>query len=748
MATGLSAPAWAAFQPSSNVACVVETDYLRYAIGRDGRNVEFTDKQTGINLCDPSAPCAQVRRAAQAFPATSVNARDGKVEIDFGDAGVKVVLQIVPLQHYLRFEVISVAGTPVDELLFVNIPLKLSATPDEAFAACALALNLSANVLEFPRASRVLRAACYSQLGLEGAKAAVMGCPSAELRRVLQQAVSDAPDLPHSTLGGPWALDQPINRGSYLFNFDGITEQTVDRWIELAKSLGLSQIDFHGGHSFRFGDLRPHPDLYPKGDASLKAVIDRLHSAGIAAGLHTYAFFIDKRCPWVTPTADPRLAKSATFTLAADLSAQDPTIPVRESTAAVSTITGFFVRNSVTVRIGEELVVFTGVAKEPPYGFTGCQRGAYGTSPSAHPAGTKVDHLKECFGLFAPDPDSTLLTEVAARTAEAFNACGFDMIYLDALDGSDVLDPFAGGAYAWHYGAKFVYEICKRLERPPLMEMSTFHHHLWCVRSRYCAWDHPSRSYKKFIDLHCADNEDSRRMFLPGELGWWALKSWSGPQVEPTYADDIEYLMAKALGTDTGFALMGIDPNNAQSIPALPRLGAIVKRYEDLRHAQRVPESVKAQLRIPGAEFTLSGDLERGWEFRPVRYARHQVADSSGPSSRWQTSNPFGPQPLRVRIAALMAAGAYDQTDAPVLADFATEDFPTRNTQTGVTVQLVTSRDVVQGSETSGRLSALSNHPNPKAPGSSWKRSFHRRSISPIIRHSASGSTVMGKGNC
>ena len=42
------------------------------------------------------------------------------------------------------------------------------------------------------------------------------------------------------------------------------------------------------------------------------------------------------------------------------------------------------------------------------------------------------------------------------------------------------------------------------------MEMSTFHHHLWCVRSRYCAWDHPNRSHKRFIDLHIAENENSR----------------------------------------------------------------------------------------------------------------------------------------------------------------------------------------------------------------------------------------------
>ena len=39
------------------------------------------------------------------------------------------------------------------------------------------------------------------------------------------------------------------------------------------------------------------------------------------------------------------------------------------------------------------------------------------------------------------------------------------------------------------------------------------------------AWDHPTRSHKQFIDIHCAGQRASRRMFLPGQLGWWALKT-------------------------------------------------------------------------------------------------------------------------------------------------------------------------------------------------------------------------------
>ena len=146
-----------------------------------------------------------------------------------------------------------------------------------------------------------------------------------------------------SPIGGPWAMDAEISRGSYLFNFSDLTEETVDDWIACAKGTGLNQIDFHGGNSFRFGDCMPNPEMYPNGIESLKAVVGRLHDAGIAAGLHTYAFFIDKRCPWVTPVPDPRLAKDRYLTLAKPLDASSDTVYVEESTEDMSAVTGFFV---------------------------------------------------------------------------------------------------------------------------------------------------------------------------------------------------------------------------------------------------------------------------------------------------------------------------------------------------------------------------------------------------------------------
>jgi hypothetical protein len=160
----------------------------------------------------------------------------------------------------------------------------------------------------------------------------LIGCPQDDLRKVLQEVVSAAPDPPHSAIGGPWALDSPTNYGSYLFNFGDMSEEKVDDWIRLAKGLGVTQIDFHGGASFRFGDFEPNPKTYPRGRASLKAVIDKLPAAGIQAGLHTYSQFMAKNCPWVTPVPDPRLGKDATFTLAEPLAADAAAVPVVEPT--------------------------------------------------------------------------------------------------------------------------------------------------------------------------------------------------------------------------------------------------------------------------------------------------------------------------------------------------------------------------------------------------------------------------------
>ncbi len=730
---------------TSGAPVSIETDHLRIAVDAQARVIAFTDIASSKDYLgeSPGPAVARITQSGRTIEAASVVYDDNRLRVIFGEDDARAVIHVGIHRNHLTLEVESLTGENVDELTFLDVPLALAGNLEEPFAACALALNLQTRVPEIPGPNARLRAMCYPRFGFAGARVAVIGAPQAALRDIMKEVVAAAPELPQSRIGGPWALDAEISRGSYLFDFGHCTEETVDDWIALVKTLGLKQIDFHTGTSLRFGDYEPNPELFPRGRASVKAVIDKLHDAGIAAGLHTYAFFIAKNAKYVTPVPDPRLGRSATFTLAADLTADAAEVKVEERTSDVSTITGFFVRNSVTLQIGDELITFSGAAKDPPYGFTGCVRGAHGTTAAAHAKGAQVRHLKECFGLFTPDADSTLLAEVAANTADTFNECGFDMIYLDALDGEDIL---AGGEYGWHYGSKFVFEIANRLHKPALFEMSTFHHHLWYVRARMGAWDHPNRSHKRFIDVHCAENDAGRRMFLPMNLGWWAVKTWTGPRAEPTFPDDIEYLMGKALGWDWSIALMGVNPSNLPTVPAYQRLAPIFRQYEELRLARHFPEPVRAALREPGAEFTLEQDESGAWAFRRMQYARHRVRGVDGWSNFWTIENAFDEQPLQLRIEALMVAGPYDAPENSVLADFAEPDgFGPIVAQDGVQAALSVSEDDERHGATCGVFTAM-NAGRP--PNGAWARAD--MTFEPHLnldKHRALGVWVHGDGS-
>ncbi len=369
---------------------------------------------------------------------------------------------------------------------------------------------------------------------------------------------------------------------------------------------------------------------------------------------------------------DARLGKDAFFTLAKAVDQNTDTLEVAESTVGMSATTGFFVRNSNTLHVGDELITYSGVTSEPPFLFTGCERGVLGTEASSHAEGVGVAHLKECFGLFTPDPDSSLFEEVAAAAADIYNECGFDMTYMDALDGEDIL---GGREHAWHYGSRYVYEFSKRITRPALFEASTFHHHLWHVRSRANAWDHPSRGHRRFIDIHSTSNQDAHRMFLPAHLGWWSIKTWNGLNGEPTFVEDIEYLCSKALGTDTGFSMAGISPENMDR-PVNARLSRIIRKYETVRHRGRVSAGVKRLLAEPGAAFQMvSADPERP-RLRPADYAVHKVTALSDGSSSRAVENRFAEQPLHVRIEALLGAEPYRSPRSAVVGDpSATDEF-------------------------------------------------------------------------
>jgi len=692
---------------SRSLEITLETDTFRYVIAPDGKNVSFIDKASGTDYCrqDKISYCALVKVGESEYSVSSIICKGDRITLEFAEPKVTAFLKVSKCSKYVILEVESVKGKNIERLDFVNIPLTLSIKPGGPFAACSLALTTHTHIQQLPALQNHLRATCYRRFGISGVKTALIGVPQDDILPTIQEVLSSQTNLPYIKNAGAWAQDEPFNHGSYLFNFGTLTEETVDDWIDTVHSLGFNQIDNHGGGSrfFRFGDFHLNEEKWPEGWDTFKKIVAKLHDAGIRSIFHTYAFFIDKASKYVTPVPSQELGSFRSFKLAEPITAEADEITVVESTADVSTITGFFERNSVTLHIDDELITFSGITKEPPYRFTGCKRGAYGTKAAPHDRGSKARHLKECFGLFCPDPETELFEEIARNHAEIVDYCDFDGFYLDAIDGSDIL---GGGENAWYYGQEFVFNIYKHLKKPVSMEMSSMWHQMWNFRSRWQAWDYPNRGHKRFIDVHT--NTVNSGLLLPLHLGWWNFQTFNPPQVEPSFPDVIEYMGCKLIGYNAGLSLTGaVNKENLRIIPAYRKLVNILKQYEELRHDGYFDESVKKHLREPGKEFTLFKDNNGKWRFKPARYEKHKIEGLNHQTSTWQVTNDFGEQPVKLRIEALMSAGPYVAPDNIVLADFPDENTALKPvTANGVTAVIKPSSDKVKEGYVSGLFTA------------------------------------------
>ncbi len=668
---------------------VIKNPHVRYTISAEGKNLSFVDTATGIDYLNKNTAsrCAAVQLNGKTYPATTASLTDGRLTLGFNRIGAKAVLKVEPGKSYIRLSVVSVDGVDVDSLTFLSIPLTLKGRPDEPFASCALSLNLRTHVKQLPALQTALRASCYKKFGIKGAKVALIGTRMDNILSALRETLTDAEEMPHCKAAGPWAKDIPFNRGSYLFNFGSMTDANVNEWIEMARRLGVTQIDHHGGGSFfRFGDFVLNRKRWPGGWKTYGKIVKKLHNAGIGSIFHTYAFFIDKRSGYVTPVPDRRLDAFRTFTLAEALEAGDAQITVNESTKGMNTVTGFFEHNSVILHIDDELITFGAVSREPPWRFTNIKRGAFGTKPAAHKKGGKARHLKECFGLLVPDPESSLFEEIAKNHADIVNSCGFDGIYLDAIDGSSIL---RGADECWYWADKFIFAIQKHLRKPVGMEMSAMWHHFWQFRTRWQAWDYPQRGHKRFIDIHAASVNGG--LLLPLHLGWWNFQQFNPPQVEPSHSDVIEYLGAKLIGWDAGVSLTGaINRDRLASVPLFKRAVDTLRTCEELRRSGTFNEATRKKLAEPGKEFSLFRDDAGTWRFRPAHYSQHTASNSEPWSLAWTTENSFGEQPVKLRIEALMSAGSYDDKGNILLADLSKPNMFTRPPYAaeGVTVKL------------------------------------------------------------
>lgn len=724
---------------------VIETAGAKYVLDAEGRNRAFLDKRTGRNYCvsEPKYAFLSLKKNGRSYTPSKCSRSNDLIIVEFAQASVKVTCRVVTHEYYYTVEVVGVDGEGIEELSLSNLCLNISEhigqmaniAWDGKFAAGVMALNLQTLAGGKSTTRALLWSACYPKLGLIGARIAVLGCPASQLRSAIQDmAVREG--LVRSSLGGAWALQAEENRFSYLFSY--ASESDIDAWIAAAQTGGFKEILI--SEIGPYGHYNPYPDRFPNGLAGVRAVVDKVHAAGMKAGWHMLSFTIQKTDPWITPVPDKRLAARSTLTLAEPISAETKFVPTLESPAGLPANSGYWFRGGKDILIGDEILVYSGLKTTPPFGLTGCTRGAYGTRAAAHLNGATLSNLQEVFGTYVPEAGSTLMTEMKQRIASIINTCEFDMIYMDGLDGADV---FEGPEWSWHYGADFALSIFRQVMRPLQFEAAAWYHHDWHITSRLGAFDHPVRGQKRFTDFHVASNNRLDDL-IPTQLGWWTFIPYEERLARGTSRDDVEYLCAKCLGTDSPLSLQEVTPKLLEEKAAWPAMLGVMGQYERLRLSRKVPESIRARLRAPGKEFSLS-TADGQWHFRPVERHEQKVTAVDGRSNIIRVHNSSGEQRPRFRIQALLSAAPYDAPGNLVLADFSSADvFTLRENQLGVNASLELLHHSWNGDKASGVYHARNDGAVRQGAWARIGKSF----VPPfdIAQHPALGAWVYGDG--
>lgn len=679
---------------AANAQVALETDRARLVIGDDATWTSLVDRATGRELAPEGVtlPLAAVRHGDSSHNASAASLDGDALTVRFADTDTVLTYTVEPAADWIVFRLASVMGTRPESMTLLQVPVsitekvggRLNIAWDDQTAVCMMAANRQADCRARPGRFATLAATTQDAPGppLEGAAVALIICPPAELKAIAREASHAFGLLTNEDEHGTPAKDTELVRVSYWFMSFG--EAEVDRVIEYCERAGIRQVMLSSGAwctspgHYLFNETR-----YPKGRESLKAVVDRLHEHDILVGMHTFVSKIAKRDPYVTPVPDKRLLRGVSASWRASDGPLETTLA--EAVAADATevhVTGDLrhwpgssvvadryweggLDKHLEVTIGDEIVRYRSIGPEGVWNtFIDCERGAWGTEASAHPAGAEAYHVHVdgCINGYVIDQETDLMAEVAGRIADIFNYCGFDMVY---FDGGEDVDRRRFNYYASNFQEQAVARFAKR----PVIHMGTVMTHLlWHSFARSSTVDHyintlggaivggkaPTTwpNVKEHIDRSVRYMLSVGQDMMPGELGWFGI--WpagtrtytaritpedaekyralgcdegpvelpgrentvmTGEMLSPTelritvaydglQLDEIEYLMCKSLGYDVPISLQA-DFGQMEAHVLTPEILTIVREYETMRLARAVPEATREMLQEMGTDFAL-----------------------------------------------------------------------------------------------------------------------------------------------
>jgi len=467
-----------------------------------------------------------------------------------------------------------------------------------------------------------------------GSKIAIFSCKESITFNRLEQ-IEIAENLPHPTVNGVWFKKSNLYGKSYMISSYG--EKDIDEMIGYTKRAGLVSL-YHEGPFKSWGNFVLNPEQFPNGKDGLKNCVDKAHAAGLYLGMHTLTNFINTNDPYVSPLPDNRLSLTGTSTLNRNIDADQNTIEV----ASPEYFNDEKGNNLHTVKIGSELIRYKSVSSTAPYLLVDCQRGAFGTTRSAHQAGEQVGKLFDhSYNVFFPNLD--MQREVAKNISKLMNETGVDHLDLDGHEGALASGQ---GDYALELFAKDVYDQVKHDFIIGTSLSKTFYWHI----GSYYNWGEPwYGGFKESMQQYRIDNQSLfDRNYMPHMLGWYLL-------AENTTLPEMEWMLSRAAGYHAGFAMVARPAALRKNSQSNLLLDAI-REWEMARNGNAFSKAQQEALKNPKNEFHLEKRDEGKWTLHqyamsPV-FTREKFERQPGEPTHttWNLQYPWKEQPLQFRM--------------------------------------------------------------------------------------------------
>jgi len=432
--------------------------------------------------------------------------------------------------------------------------------------------------------------------GVVGTKIALFGAPTAQLLEAIG-AIEIGEGLPHPMIDGEWGKTARSASAAYLILDFG--EDDIDQALEWTKRAGLRYL-YHPEPFRTWGHFALRGDRFPNGREGLRRCVERAAEAGVYLGVHTLSNFITTNDPYVTPVPDPRLAKVGASQLTEAIDARATEVPVATP--------DFFAQdrnnNLHTVQIGEELIQYRAVSDGEPWQLIDCQRGAFGTTASAHATGDEVALLADhAYRVFLTD--AHLGREVATNIAELFNETGLRQISFDGLEGNQSTGM---GNYGEVLFTNTWYEhLSDDIRRHYIADASRTSHFFWHIYTRM-NWGEPwyAGFRESQTEYRLKNQPYFRRNLMPGMLGWFRM-------TPATTIEDVEWMLARSAAFDAGYSFVtSYEALNGNGFT--DRFLAAIGLWERARMADAFSAEQKKRMEDVAREFHLEAAGPDAWQ--------------------------------------------------------------------------------------------------------------------------------------